>query len=47
MSELWGGRFREPLDAAMRRFSTSLPFDRRRRGLAQVDRGWALPAIKI
>ena len=29
MSELWGGRFREPLDAAMRRFSTSLPFDRR------------------
>ena len=29
MSELWGGRFREPLDAAMRRFSTSLPVDRR------------------
>jgi len=29
VSELWGGRFSEPLDAAMRRFSTSLPFDRR------------------
>ena len=26
---MWGGRFTEPLDAAMRRFSTSLPFDRR------------------
>jgi argininosuccinate lyase len=29
VSELWGGRFAEPLDEAMRRFSTSLPFDRR------------------
>ncbi len=27
--ELWGGRFSEPLDEAMRRFSTSLPVDRR------------------
>ena len=26
---MWGGRFTEPLDAAMRRFSTSLPVDRR------------------
>ncbi|MFZ9887253.1 MAG: argininosuccinate lyase [Myxococcota bacterium] len=29
MSELWGGRFTEPLDQTMRRFSTSLPVDRR------------------
>ena len=27
--QLWGARFTEPLDAAMRRFSTSLPVDRR------------------
>jgi argininosuccinate lyase len=29
MSELWGGRFSEPIDETMRRFSTSLPIDRR------------------
>jgi argininosuccinate lyase len=29
VSELWSGRFNEPLDQTMRRFSTSLPFDRR------------------
>lgn len=27
--QMWGGRFNEPLSEAMRRFSTSLPFDRR------------------
>ena len=27
--QMWGGRFAEPLSEAMRRFSTSLPFDRR------------------
>ncbi|MGQ0720162.1 MAG: argininosuccinate lyase, partial [Candidatus Eiseniibacteriota bacterium] len=29
MSDLWGGRFREPMDERLRRFSSSLPFDRR------------------
>jgi argininosuccinate lyase len=29
MSELWGARFSEPIDETMRRFSTSLPIDRR------------------
>ncbi len=29
MTDLWGGRFRGPLDPRMRRFSSSLPFDRR------------------
>lgn len=29
MTDLWGGRFEEPLDASLRRFSTSLPVDRR------------------
>jgi argininosuccinate lyase len=29
MTDLWGGRFREPLDERMRRFSSSLRFDRR------------------
>jgi argininosuccinate lyase len=29
VSDTWGGRFSEPLAAAMRRFSTSLPVDRR------------------
>ena len=27
MSDLWGGRFRTPLDATLRRFSSSLPID--------------------
>ncbi len=34
MSDLWGGRFREGLDRTLRRFSTSLPVDRR---LARYD----------
>jgi len=34
MADLWGGRFREPLDETLRRFSTSLPVDRR---LARYD----------
>ncbi len=34
MSELWGARFREPMGETMRRFSTSLPVDRR---LARYD----------
>jgi argininosuccinate lyase len=29
VSDLWGGRFAEPLDATLRRFSTSLPVDAR------------------
>lgn len=29
MSQLWGGRFSEDLDRELRRFSSSLPFDRR------------------
>lgn len=34
MSDLWGGRFRDPLDETLRRFSTSLAVDRR---LARED----------
>ncbi len=29
MTDLWGGRFREPMDERFRRFSSSLPVDRR------------------
>jgi argininosuccinate lyase len=29
VSDLWGGRFRELMDGRLRRFSSSLPFDRR------------------
>ncbi len=34
MSDLWGGRFHEPMDQALRRFSSSFPVDRR---LARQD----------
>jgi len=45
MTDLWGGRFRGPLDERMRRFSSSLPVDRRlvRQELAQSRvHAWAL-----